>query len=146
MFKKFFRVTVLPPYVDFAIFILRVGIAFLMIPHGYQKFQKIINGEFGFADPIGIGEAPSLILAAFAELICSILVLLGLFTRPALFFLISTMTVVAFIVKMGQGLGEMEKALLYLIPFISLYIWGPGRYSFDYYIFGKNRKSVRGSS
>jgi putative oxidoreductase len=140
MFKKFFKVTALPPYVDMAIFILRVGTAFLMIPHGFQKFQKIIHGEFGFSDPIGIGEFPSLILTVFAELICSILVLLGLFTRPALFFLIFTMTVVAFVIKLGQGLGEMEKALLYLFPFISLYILGPGRYSLDYYIFGKKRR------
>jgi putative oxidoreductase len=144
MFKKFFKVTALPPYVDFAILILRVGTAFLMIPHGYQKFQKIINGEFGFADPMGIGEAPSLVLATFAELVCSILVLIGLFTRPALIFLIFTMFMVVFVVKMGQGLAEMEKGLLFLIPFVSLFIWGPGRYSFDYSIFGKTKKSVRG--
>jgi putative oxidoreductase len=144
MLKKFFKVTVLPPYVDFAILILRVGTAFLMIPHGYQKFQKIVNGEFGFADPIGIGETPSLLLTVFAELICSILVLIGLFTRPALLFLIFNMLVVVFVVKMGQGLSEMEMGLLYLIPFVSLFIWGPGRYSFDYSVFGKTKKAVRG--
>jgi len=38
-----------------------------MIPHGYQKLLKILNGQFSFADPIGFGEGASLMLAAFAE-------------------------------------------------------------------------------
>ena len=54
-------------YQDFSIFILRVGIGVLMIPHGYQKLLKILNGQFSFADPIGFGEGASLMLAAFAE-------------------------------------------------------------------------------
>ncbi|MFT5884176.1 MAG: putative oxidoreductase [Arcticibacterium sp.] len=143
MLKKFFKVTSLPPYVDFSIFILRVGVGVLMIPHGYQKLLKILNGQFSFADPIGFGEGSSLMLAAFAEFFCSLLLVLGFFTRTALFFLIFTMTVVVCVVKMGQGLAEMEKGLLFLIPYISLFIWGPGRYSLDYHIFGKKRGSVR---
>lgn len=143
MLKKFFKVTALPPYVDFAIFILRVGISVLMITHGWAKLERAIGGNWGFADPIGFGEKTSLLLTIFSELICSILVLLGLFTRPALFFLIFTMFVVVFVVKLGGGIGEMEKGLLFLIPYLSLFIWGPGRYSLDYYIFGKTRKSVR---
>lgn len=143
MFKKFFKVTALPPYVDFAIFILRAGISILMITHGWAKLERALEGNWGFADPIGLGESTSLLLTIFAELICSILVLIGLFTRPALFFLIFTMTVVVFVIKIGDGIGEMEKGLLFLIPYVSLFIWGPGRYSLDFYIFGKRRKSLR---
>lgn len=139
MFKKFFRVTALPPYVDLAIFILRVGVGFLMIPHGYSKLSRVLGGDYGFRDPIGIGEVPSLLLTIFAEVFCSVLVLLGLFTRPALAVLIFTMVVVVFLVNLSKGLSGMEKGLLFLIPYVSLYIWGPGRYSLDYYIFGKKR-------
>ncbi len=143
MQKKIFKVTALPPYVDFAILILRVGVGILMIPHGYQKLLKVLNGQFSFADPLGFGEGPSLLLTVFAELFCSMLLILGFFTRPALFFLIISMTVVVCVVKMGQGLAEMEKGLLFLIPYLSLFIWGPGRYSLDFYIFGRKRGSVR---
>lgn len=139
MFKKFFKVTALPPYVDLAIAILRIGVGFLMIPHGYQKLSKVLNGSYAFGDPLGLGEAPSILLTIFAELFCSILVILGLFTRPALAVLIFTMFVVVFVVKLGEGLGEMEKGLLFLIPYVSLFIWGPGRYSLDYRLFGKRR-------
>ncbi|AWV97577.1 DoxX family protein [Arcticibacterium luteifluviistationis] len=140
MLKKFFKVTALPPYVDLAIAILRVGMGFLMIPHGYQKLIKVLNGSYAFGDPLGLGEVPSLLLAIFAELFCSILLLLGLFTKPALAVLIFTMVVAVFVVNGGQGFDKMEKGLLFLIPYISLFIWGPGRYSIDYRLFGKRRR------
>ncbi len=140
MFRNFFKVTALPPYVDFAVLILRVGTAALMIPHGWGKFQRMMDGEWSFADPLGVGEVPSLFLTIFAELVCSILVVIGLLTRPALAFLIITMLVVVFRIHWKDGLEEMEHGLLFLIPFISLFIWGPGRYSLDYSIFGKKKR------
>ncbi|MFT4734748.1 MAG: putative oxidoreductase [Arcticibacterium sp.] len=143
MFKKFFKVSTLTPSVDLSIFILRVGIGILMVTHGYPKLLKILNNQFSFADPIGFGETTSLVLAVFAEFFCSLLLVLGFLTRPALFFLIFTMTIVVCVVKIDQGLVEMEKGLLFLLPFISLFIWGPGRYSLDFYIFGKKSGPVR---
>ncbi|MGR3809036.1 DoxX family protein [Jiulongibacter sp. NS-SX5] len=143
MLKKFFKVTALPPYVDLAIFILRVGISFLMITHGWAKLERAMSGNWAFADPLGIGSELSLILTIFSELVCSVLLILGFLTRPALVSLIFTMLVIVFIVKAGEGLKKVEVALMYLIPYISLFIWGPGRYSLDYYIFGRKRGSER---
>ena len=140
MLKKFFKVTALPPYVDLGVFILRVGTTLLLIPHGWAKLDSLLGGEWGFADPIGIGETPSMLATIFAEFFCSILVILGLFTRPALLVLIFTMLVIVFIVHGNDGLDKMEHGLLFLIPFTTLFIWGPGRYSLDYYIFGKKKR------
>ncbi|MCR9066154.1 MAG: DoxX family protein [Cytophagales bacterium] len=143
MLKRFFKITALPPYVDFAIFILRVGVGLLLIPHGYSKLLKILNGDLGFADPLGLGSAISLYATVFAEMFCSALLVIGLFTRPVLAILIFTMMVIVFVVHGGDGLDKMERGLLFLIPYFSLFIWGPGRYSIDFFLFGKKRKSLR---
>ncbi len=122
----------IPKSVDLALLILRVGLALLMIPHGYNKLMSLLSGDMGFADPIGLGEAPSKFLTIFAELICSILVFLGLLTRPALLVLIFNMLVITFIVHANDGFQKQEHALLFLIPYISLFLLGPGKFSLDY--------------
>ena len=42
------------------LFFLRVSCSSLFFTHGYSKVLKIINGDFTFSDPIGIGPLPSL--------------------------------------------------------------------------------------
>ena len=48
---------------NLGILILRFGFSIGLMTHGYGKFLKVITGNFKFSDPIGIGVAPSLILA-----------------------------------------------------------------------------------
>ena len=99
--------------------------------HGYSKVLKIINGDFTFSDPIGIGPFTSLILTAFAEFIVPIFIIIGWKTRFFCIFPIVTMFV-AFIFKHdGDPFSKKEKSLLYLLLFISLIIMGPGKYSID---------------
>ena len=50
--------------IDFGLLLMRVGFSVGMITHGYGKFLKVIQGNFEFGDPIGIGPTFSLILAA----------------------------------------------------------------------------------
>lgn len=99
--------------------------------HGWGKLQRMLNGEMGFADPIGIGEELSLILAVFAEFLCGLLVVLGLFTRAALIPLIITMVVAVFIVHADDPFSKQEFGLLYLVPYLTLFLTGPGAYSLD---------------
>jgi putative oxidoreductase len=47
------------------------------------------------------------------------------------------MMVVVFIVKAGDPIGERESGLLYLLPYVFLFITGAGKYSLDYLIFGR---------
>ena len=116
---------------DVAILLLRVGVSGLMITHGLPKFMKILDGDFSFPDPIGLGSAASLFLVAFAEFICSILVLIGLGTRFALIPLIITMCVAAFIVHAPDPFSDKELSLFFLLTYIVLFLTGPGRYSMD---------------
>lgn len=131
------KISKIPTPLDFSVLFLRVFSSFFMLTHGYEKFMKIISGDWSFADPICLGEPNSLFLAVLAEFFCSILLIIGLFTRPALFILGTTMTIIAFIVHKSDPIGDKEHALLFLIIYIAIFITGPGKFSLDYRFFSK---------
>lgn len=116
---------------DFAIFLLRlVSGSFMLFAHGLSKLNRLFSsGEITFADPLGIGTIPSLFLATFAEFFCSIFLIVGLFTRASLIPLIITMFVAAFIRHGNDPFSQMEKALLFLLIFVVLFITGPGKFA-----------------
>lgn len=122
---------------DVAICLLRIGASMLIMTHGFPKLMKILDGDFSFGDPIGIGEAPSLVLVAFAEFFCAIFVLIGIGARIALIPLIITMAVAVFIAHAGDPFGRKELPLFFLISFIVLFFTGAGKYSFDKKLWGK---------
>jgi putative oxidoreductase len=124
---------------DLALLILRIAFGLSMFyGHGAGKIGRLFGGEeIKFADPFGLGPVASLALAAFAEAICSILVTLGLFTRWALIPLIITMGVAFFMVHISDEFSRQEKAILFGVTYIALFITGPGKLSLDYLFFGK---------
>lgn len=118
------------PWQDRALLLLRVTFGGLMIAlHGARKFENVLAGNMKFADPLGLGEATSLLLAAGAETVCGALVVLGCATRAALIPLIVTMLVAVFGVHAADPLKEKELGLLYLSAYGALFIVGPGRFA-----------------
>ena len=116
---------------DIGLAILRIGASALLLTHGIPKFQQLLNGNFEFGNPLGIGEAPSLFLAVIGEFVCPILIILGYKTKwvaipPAI-----VMVVAALIVHSEDSFAVKEHALLFLIMFIAILLLGPGKYSFD---------------
>ena len=100
--------------------------------HGWGKMMRLFGGdEIKFADPFGIGPVASLALAAFAEVICALCVMLGLFTRWTLIPLIITMLVAYFYSHFDDPFGRQEKALMYLFAYAALFFAGSGYYSVD---------------
>jgi len=118
---------------DLALLLLRVTLgAMMFISHGLPKLQKLFGADpIKFADPFGIGMEASLWLTVFAEVVCALLLVIGLATRWAAIPLIITMLVAAFMIHWDDPFGKKEFALLYLIPFVVLLITGAGRYSID---------------
>jgi putative oxidoreductase len=129
--QKFLRFEFMASSPDAGLLVLRLwlGVSMLWL-HGWGKLMVLFSGKIAFADPIGIGETPSFILAVFSEAVCSLLVAIGLFTRWAALFLAVTMAVAFFIVHQAN-FKEAELAWLYLGGFVALFITGAGRFSVD---------------
>jgi len=117
-------------------FLLRAGTSFLMIPHGWAKYERLSQAlEAGepakFMDFLGLGTTLSLILTIFGELVAPAFILAGLKTRwmaaPAAF----TMLVAAFVAHGSDPLADKEHALLYAFAFLAVLLLGPGRWSVD---------------
>lgn len=103
----------------------------------------LFSGEpIQFADPIGIGQTNSLILAFVAEFICSVFILIGFATRLVVIPLIINMFVIVFMVHEADGFEKQELPGLYLVIYVLLLITGSGKYSIDNLIYKKNRPRV----
>jgi len=128
------------PSIDMAVFILRVGAAALMLTHGIPKLLMLFgSGEIQFPDPIGLGVETSLTLSVFAEVICAVLLVLGLASRLAAIPLIINMGVAFFIVHAQDPFQVKELALVYLLIFTSLLITGSGKYALDHYLLKRKK-------
>ena len=135
MLKKYLKPTSLPNQVSLAVFVLRLSFGFLMISHGYDKLQEFLAGKHDFPDPLHVSPVISHGLTVFAEFFCSILLILGLLTRPALIFLIGCMGIITFSIHGSDPLGDKEHALLYLYTYLAIFLTGAGKYSIDAKVF-----------
>ena len=117
---------------NIALLLIRIVFAGSMLyGHGLSKFYRLIEGNLSFANPIGIGEAPTLVLAVFSEFLAPLFILIGYKTKIFSFFPAATMFVAAFIVHLSDPFARKEKAILFLIGFIVIMMKGPGKYSID---------------
>ncbi|MFL9832684.1 DoxX family protein [Chryseobacterium terrae] len=131
-----------PVIFDIVLFLVRLFIGFSMLSHGYPKLETLINGgEVQFYDFLGLGPKISMILTVFAEFVCSIFIILGLFTRIAAGFLIFTMAIAAFVVHGADGFDKRELSLLYLSIYLMIITFGAGRFSIDGMIEKRKRAS-----
>jgi putative oxidoreductase len=114
-----------------AMLILRVTVGLLMMNHGYDKLVKFPDRKAEFMNFMGLGSTTSLGLVVFAEFFCSILLILGLFTRFATIPLIIVMSVILFRVTHGDFFGKGELPALFLAAYFTLLFVGPGKASVD---------------
>lgn len=131
-----------PIYIDIVLLIVRLFIGFAMLSHGFPKLQMLLEGgDIQFFDFLGLGPKISLGLTVFAEFVCSIFLILGLFTRIAVGFLIFTMIIAGFVVHGADPFDKKEMSLLYLAIYLLILVLGAGRFSIDGMIEKKRRAS-----
>lgn len=131
---KFLHLNFLPVSGDAGLLVLRVWFGGSMLfLHGWGKLMNFSMYAEKFADPLGLGKTPSLVLITFAELACAALIALGLFTRLSALILGIGMAV-AFWFAHGaklSGPGNGEVAFLYLGACLALLLAGAGKFSVD---------------
>ena len=124
---------------DSAILFMRIFIGAMMLTHGIGKIQNynvIVNS---FPDPLGIGSAVSFTLITLTEVGCSVLIIMGLFTRLATLPLIFGMYVATFIAFPEKTFAEGELSFVYMGIYIMLLVSGGGRYALDALFFPYRR-------
>ena len=133
---KFFSSKINSSAVDLALLVLRVVAGSAMLTHGIPKLIKLFTVRpIVFANPVGLGVVPSMMLSTFAEFACAILIILGLFTRLAAIPLVINFTVIFFVVHQALPFAGKELPLLFLVIFFSILLSGGGRYSLDRRLF-----------
>jgi putative oxidoreductase len=133
----------LPINRNLGLLVIRLGIGLIMlVAHGYGK---LTGGTETWAfvgtgvQSLGIGFAPAFwgFMAAFAEFVCSILIVLGVLFRPAVLMLAFTMLVaVLFHLNLppdnpNAGWSGASHALAFFVVYIGLFLTGPGKYAFS---------------
>lgn len=115
-----------------ALGLLRIMSGLLFLAHGTQKILAFPGGErAGSGWPLaGLSSYAGLI-----ELVCGLLITLGLFTRPAAFLASGTMAAAYFIAHAPQDFYPVnnggDAAILYCFVFLYLVFAGPGALSVD---------------
>ena len=115
-----------------ALGVLRIMSGLLFLAHGTQKLLSFPGGErAGSGWPLT--GLPS--YAGLIELVCGLLITLGLFTRPAAFLASGTMAAAYFIAHAPQNFFPVnnggDAAVLYCFVFLYLVFAGPGALSVD---------------
>lgn len=131
---RFLQLDSLPRSTDAGLLVLQLWLGLsLLLLHGRFKLAGFSEMSGKFPDPLGVGSTLSLGMAVFSEVVCSVLLVLGLFTRGAAAALAITMSVAFFLVHKGALSGPQsgELAFIYLAGFVVLLVAGAGRFSLD---------------
>lgn len=115
-----------------AMLFLRISIGTFMLVHGYGKLVHFSEWAPGFKTTfLGLSPTISFTLLVFAEFFCSLLLILGLFTRLAAIPLLIAMIMAVVKGHNKDIFGEGEHAAMYAVVYIVLILIGPGRISVD---------------
>ncbi|MCF6130458.1 DoxX family protein [Flavobacterium sp. AS60] len=143
--KKNLFISFQPINLSLGILLVRVIIGVLMAFYGYQKlinFETMAASDFWAKEVsfLGMTGKTPLALTIFAEFFCSLLLIVGLFTRLSLIPLLICMGyIIAFTAKFeviysGDNGIEVNNAFVYFVIYLGIYLTGPGNYSLDYKI------------
>jgi putative oxidoreductase len=121
--------------VNFSLLLLRVGFGVLLVlNHGWAKLSHFNTVKDKFPDPLHVGSTISLGMTVFAEVFCTVFVILGLLTRLATIPILILFGVALFMIHAHAPLADKEPAILFAIPFLVILFAGPGKVSLDHVV------------
>ena len=119
---------------DIGLLIIRVGVSLsLFLKHGLEKLTGYSKMVQHFPDPIHIGAHASLAYALVTDGICTLLIALGLLTRPASALLVINLLTAFFFMLHAEFFkdGPAELVAVYIIVFVGILVSGPGAFSME---------------
>ncbi len=142
--KNEFRRLLSKPFSQNADLLIRIWLGCAMTYHGFPGiFNK--QGVLEFSKFLTSLNVPLPVFSAYlslgAELICGVLILLGLFTRFASFALLINFSIAVLVAHDGKILGEGELAFLYWLFSMSVFLKGVSPFSLDLYLFKRKGKN-----
>jgi putative oxidoreductase len=135
--------------VDIAALVLRVAVGLIFLPHGYSKVFSSGGAASFAADMPGYGIPASLgYIAAYSELVCGVLLVIGLFTRIDAVLLGCVMFVAAAVIQGPDVLHDtqpgtnilfallrgIELPLSLFAANVAIVLLGPGSLSVDAFV------------
>ena len=126
-------------HIGILFFRITVGLT-MLAAHGWGKMIDFSAKSQSFPDPFKLGGTFSLLFTVFSEVFCSLLIMVGLFTRWSTIPLILTMLTAWYLhgVAWSDPWAKQEKAVLYLICYMTLFCLGGGKWSLDSIVRNKN--------
>jgi putative oxidoreductase len=118
---------------SYGLLVLRLAGLSLFLKHGWEKLSGYSTMVQHFPDPIHVGAHAGLAFALLSDGICSVLVLIGLATRPAAVVILINLLVAFSFVHHAAYFSNphVELVVLLLLIFATLLFTGPGRFSVD---------------
>jgi putative oxidoreductase len=115
--------------------VLRLSVGILMLLHGIKKIGSGVDGIVGMVAKTGLpGQFGYLVYVG--EVLAPLLVIVGLWTRPAALLVAATMVVAVWLAHMkelfvltGTGGWALELQGLFLFGALAIALLGAGRYS-----------------
>jgi putative oxidoreductase len=125
---------------DVALLLIRIWFgATLAIAHGLGKVSDLggFSGKIANRVPFAELLGPA---AALSEFLGGLLFAVGLFTRPAAFFMFTTMMVAGFHIHSADPFGKKELAFAMGIAALAVLVAGPGKLSLDQLLLSRLNK------
>ena len=109
--------------------LVRLVFGLLFLQHGLSKW-------FAFPVPFAVAHLPPLLaVAGIIEIVGSVLVILGLFTRPAAFIMSGEMAIAYFMAHLPRSpfplVNHGGDAIMFCFFFFYLFVAGGGEYGLD---------------
>ncbi len=134
-----------PRYTHIVWPLFRIVIGLLFTCHGLSSLFGMFGGKGGTGETIPVGTWPGW-YAAVIQLVCGLLVMVGLVTRPAAILASGSMAYAYFVVHQQNGLMPIQNGgvtpALYAWTFLVIAAFGPGAWSVDELIAARRTPQV----
>lgn len=136
MFKRVLLLNDLAVHPNLGRFTLRVLVFLpLLVKHGALKLLNFGQMAHDFPDPLHIGSLATLVIATVSDLICALLIMVGLATRwAALYVLCNLLVAFVFVHHLDlMSWKDMGGQIIFMFmgACVSLICLGPGKFSVD---------------